>query len=138
MKRAIADAGRMPNKRPGVSLDWPEKGDRANSWMSWADSLCTGRPARVATPHFSKAARMTAMPVAAAPVEHNAPIVPSGMETTEGVRDTWHLYRIVPPGRQEGWPGGTIHTFQVALSIHLSRLKPVCLATAWITVRKSM
>jgi membrane-associated phospholipid phosphatase len=37
-----------------------------------------------------------------------APIVPSGMETTDGVRDTWHLYRIVPPGRQEGWPGGTI------------------------------
>jgi tetratricopeptide (TPR) repeat protein len=30
------------------------------------------------------------------------------METTDGVRDTWHLYRIVPPGRQEGWPGGTI------------------------------
>jgi hypothetical protein len=26
----------------------------------------------------------------------------------EGVRDTGHLYRIVPPGRQEGWPGGTI------------------------------
>jgi hypothetical protein len=33
------------------------------------------------------------------------------METTDGVRDTWHLYRIVPPGRQEGWPGGTIPYF---------------------------
>src|SRR5207249_982717 len=47
-----------------------------------------------------------------------APLVPSGMETTDGVRDTGHLYRIGPPGRQEGWPGGTI------LNVLLTALGP--------------
>jgi hypothetical protein len=41
-------------------------------------------------------------------VDRQSPIMPSVMETADGVCDTRHGYRIVRPGRQERWPGVTI------------------------------